>query len=66
MNKFKTIVLAILGGINVVVDIAIPILIAILWVRLNGMANWSTYFFYALGLIASFYRAIKIGWFKHE
>jgi hypothetical protein len=44
-----------------------PILIAVLWVKVSNLENWTEYFFYGIGLLASLFRAIKIGgWLKKE
>lgn len=66
MNKLQTILLAILGGINVTIDMFMPILVAALWVDLNGLSSWTSYLFYGLGLLATLFRAIKVGFLKHE
>jgi len=61
MSKTKTIILAILGGIDTVVYMFTPIILAAIWVTIVGLNSWMTYFFYALGLLATLFRAIKIG-----
>lgn len=65
MNKFKKVILSILGGVDVTFYMFTPILIAVLWVKLSSMENWTEYFFYAIGLLATIFRAIKIGWLKN-
>lgn len=64
MNKFSKVILSILGGIEVVFTMFSPILIAVLWVKVSSLENWTEYFFYSIGLLATMFRAIKIGWFK--
>jgi hypothetical protein len=64
MKKITRILLAILGGIDVTISIFMPIIIAALWVSVAGLDNWSAYFFYALGLLSTLFRAIKVGWLK--
>jgi len=61
MNKFNTIILSILGGIDVTLKMFTPIILAALWVIVIGLNNWTTYFFYAMGLLATLFRAIKLG-----
>lgn len=65
MNKFKTIILAVLGGIDTVIYMFTPMILAALWINLAGLDNWMTYFFYGLGLFATLFRAIKIGFMKN-
>lgn len=64
MNKFKKIILSILGGIDVTFYMFTPILIAALWIRLSTLENWTEYFIYGIGLFATIFRAIKIGFLK--
>jgi hypothetical protein len=68
MNKFKTISktisLAILGGIDTVVYIFTPIILGVLWYNVSGFENWKVGFLFSVGLIATIFRAIKIGWMK--
>ncbi len=64
MNKFSVIILAILGGIEVVFTIFTPIVIAIFWVKIIGIENWASYVFFGMCLLATLFRAIKIGFLK--
>lgn len=66
MNKFKKIMLSILGGIDVTFYMFTPILIAALWVRFSTLENWTEYFIYGIGLLATIFRAIKIGFLKDD
>lgn len=67
MNKFKTILLSILGGIDVTFNMFTPIIIAALWVSLGSVDNWTETFIYGVGLLATLFRGIKLGgWFKHD
>ncbi len=61
MNKFKTILFGIFGGMNVVVTIILPILISIIWIEIFGL-NFSSYVLVVVCGLASIFRAIKIGW----
>jgi len=64
MNKFLLILLSILGGIEVVFYVITPIIIAIFWVSIIGLYNWTSYFFFIMCLLATIFRGIKIGWMK--
>lgn len=64
MGKLKTVLLAILGGVDVTVYMFTPILLAALWVAVAGLNDWTSYFFYGIGLIATLFRAIKVGFYK--
>ena len=62
MNKFILVILAILGGIETVFYIFTPIILVVLWTSMVGFNNWTSYFFFGMGLFATTFRAIKIGW----
>jgi len=64
MNKFNTIMLAILGGISVTIEMFTPIILSVLWMRVAGLGIWTSYLFFGLGLLATLFRAIKIGFLK--
>ncbi len=64
MNKLLKIILSILAGIEITFYLATPIIVAALWVIVNGLNDWTTYIFYGIGLTATLFRAIKIGWMK--
>ena len=66
MNKLLKVVIATLGGIEAVFSIGIPILISIMWVRLGGVEGYSSYVFLSAGILASLFRAIKIGILKYK
>ena len=65
MNKGKKIMLSILGGVDVTFYMVTPIIIAVLWVNVIGLAGFLDYFFYGIGLISTIFRAIKIGWLEN-
>lgn len=65
MNKFKKVMLSILGGIDVTFYMFTPIILAVVWVSLVGFDKWTSYFFYGAGLLATMFRAIKIGWLEN-
>jgi len=64
MNKFKTIILAILGASDVIINIITPILLVFVWISLSGFKDWGSYILYGVGLLATIFRAIRIGWLK--
>jgi len=64
MNKLITIILAVLGGINVTINMFTPIILAVLWIRVAGLNNWTSYLFFGLGLFATLFRAIQVGFLK--
>lgn len=64
MNKLTKILLGILGGIDVTISMFTPIILAVIWVTIVGLNDWTAYFFYGIGLLATLFRAIKIGWLK--
>jgi len=38
-----------------------------LWLAIFGIeGNWTSYVFIFIGICASLFRAIKIGWIKHD
>lgn len=57
-------VLAFLGGIDVTVSIFTPIILATLWVTVSNTNGFGEYLFYGIGLLATLFRAIKVGWMK--
>jgi len=66
MNKILKIFLAIIGGVDVIVTILIPIFIGALWINVAGLIDWKVYFFFTLGLISALFRAIKVGFMKQK
>jgi len=64
MNKLQTILLAILGGINVTITMFTPIILSVLWIRVAGLNLWTSYLFFGLGLFATLFRAIQVGFLK--
>jgi len=66
MNKFNKILLAILGAIDVVMYMVTPIFLAVLWYSVVEVIDWKIYFFFTLGLFATLFRAIKIGFMKNN
>ena len=66
MNKIQKILLAILAGIETVVYLITPILLVILWVKVNSLSDWTIYLFWGLGLLATLFRGIKVSGFLKD
>jgi len=64
MNKTTKTTLAVIGGVDAALSIFTPIILAALWVIVNGLNDWTSYFFYGIGLVSTLFRAIKIGWLR--
>ena len=64
MNKISRILIAVMGGIDVCINIFTPIILMTIWTTLISLEGWKEYLFLIGGLLASLLRAIKIGWFK--
>ena len=64
MNKLNKILIAILGGVEAVFSIASPILLALLWIRYSSLESISAWFLLSAGIIASVFRAIRVGWLE--
>ena len=64
MNKTIKIFLATIAGIDVTLTIFTPILLVTLWISVSGF-NFLSYLLYGLGLFATLFRAIKVGWLKN-
>lgn len=66
MNKIVKIVLAILGAVNVVFGIFIPIAVALLYLTLFHTNALYSNIIIVAGSLASFYRAISVGFIQKE
>lgn len=66
MNKLSKIILSILGGINLVFNIFIPIAVALLSIRFFGFNGIWSLILLAAGIISSFYKAINIAFVKEK
>ena len=64
MNKLTKILISILAGIETVFYIVTPILIVLIWSALFGVDSIGSSIIYYIGLLASVFRGIKIGWLK--
>jgi hypothetical protein len=62
MNKLSVAALAILGGIEAVFSIAMPILVALLWTKYVAISGQFSEIIIIGGIVSSLFRAIKIGW----
>ncbi len=59
MNKLLKIIIAILGAVDIMFSIFIPIAVALLLVNNGKMSNINSTLVLIIGLISSFYRAVK-------
>jgi len=66
MNKLKKIILSILGGIDITFYMFTPIMIAVIWIGLAQLEVWQIYTLFGVGLLATLFRAIKVGWLKND
>jgi len=65
MNKFLKVLIATLGAIDVVFSIFIPIIVALLLINISGrLGDWRGSVVIGGGMLASLFRAIKIGFLK--
>ena len=64
MNKALKIILATMGGIEAMFSIAIPILVALLWINYSNLNGSSRVLISIMGALASVFRAYKVGWMK--
>ena len=64
MNKLSKILLSILAGIEAVFYIFSPILLVALWVNIFGLYDFGSSLVYMIGLFATVFRAIKVGWMR--
>ena len=66
MNKFKLILLSILGGMNVLVTVMTPLLLVLVYLAIFGIENhWTSYALIIIGGGASLFRGLKY-WIKGE
>ncbi len=59
MNKFFKIIVAVLGAVNVVFSMFIPISIALILISFLDMSVFNVWAIMILGFLSSFFRAIK-------
>ena len=64
MNKINKVILATLGGVDAIFNIATPILIALLWIKFSGLVGVSSNILVGAAIISSIYKAIRVGWFE--
>jgi len=61
MNKSKKILIATLGGVDTVMYIMTPILLAFLWANVVGLNDWRSLLLYFIAGISTLFRGINIG-----
>ena len=59
MNKILKIIIAILGGIDVVFNIFIPISLILILVSLVDLSNFNFWVLISIGFLSTIYRVIK-------
>ncbi len=65
MNKFLKVILAILGGADVVFNIFIPISIVLILINLVDLSPFNLWALLIIGLLSTAYRAIRL-WIIEE
>lgn len=60
--KIPKIIIAILGGIDAVFNMILPILVCALWVKYWQMEGFMSNFFYTIGFLTTLFRGFRIGW----
>jgi len=57
MNKLLKVIVAVLGGINIIFSIMIPVFIVLLIIRTFPLSDLNQLILISVGLLTSFYRA---------
>lgn len=66
MNKLIKVILSILGAVNVVFSIFVPIAVSLISIRFFGFDRLWSNLLLITGMLSSLYRAINVGFMKHE
>ena len=61
MNKSIKIILAIFGGVERTFFMFSPMLLGTIWINISELDSMGSYLVFGIGLIASLFRAIKVG-----
>lgn len=56
--------LAVLGACSVLIEIVTPLFLVFFWVKLFGFTGFGSYLMYIIGILATVYRIIHIGFLK--
>lgn len=64
MNKFIKAIIAIMGATNAVFSMFVPIAVALMLISVMEIDGWRTIVLISAAIIASLYRAIRIGIMK--
>ena len=59
MNKFLKVIVAFLGGINVVFEIFLPIALILTIISIVNFNSFSIWLLIIIGILSTIYRAIK-------
>ncbi|KKM99393.1 hypothetical protein LCGC14_1148250 [marine sediment metagenome] len=65
MNKFLKVILAILGGADVVFNIFIPISVVLILIHLLELSTFNLWALLIIGILSTSYRAIRL-WIIEE
>jgi len=65
MNKLITIILAILGAMNIVFNMFLPIAIILMWIKVLGTSGMGFYLILIIGISTTIFRGIKV-WINQE
>lgn len=64
MKKIVKIFIAIIGAVDIVFSIFIPMSISLLLINLLELTNFQSFMLVLLGIVSSFYRAIRVGFLE--
>ena len=64
MNKGVKIFLAVMGAINTVFAMFIPISVVFFWITLGNLSTFQIVLVSVLGILSTLYRAISVGFIK--
>jgi len=60
MNKFLKILVAILGGVNTVFNIFVPIAVALISISFFDLTSFSNVLIMLVGILSTIYRAVEV------
>ena len=66
MRKITKVFVTILGSINIVFNIFLPIAIGLIVINLFKLRPFSSIVILVISMVSTFYRAIEVGFLKHR
>ncbi len=60
MNKFLKVIVAILGAVNLVFSIFIPIAVALISISFFNLTSFSNILVIIIGILSTIYRAVEV------